>query len=145
MVRKLGADHVIDYTTDDFTKRAERYDLVFDVPGNHSLAACRRVLIPDGKYVLIGHDQFGARGRRVLGSLPRFMGLMAMSFFVRQLPTASFKLPAKADAMEVLRELLEAGKLTPIVDRTFPLAEVPEAIRYLGEGNPRGKVVVTIP
>jgi NADPH:quinone reductase-like Zn-dependent oxidoreductase len=143
MVRSLGADHVIDYTREDFTQGSERYDLIFDIPGNHSFSACRRALTPGGTYVLIGHENFGESGHRFLGLLPYFFKLMALSLFVSQLPKASFSMPSKKESMAVLKELLEAGKLTPIIDRTYPLSEVPEAMRYLIDGHPRGKVIIT--
>ena len=144
MLRSIGADQVIDYTQEDFTQSSERYDLIIDIPGNHSLSDCRRALTPKGTYVLIGHDHFGKSGHRFLGSLPRFLKLMVMSPFVSQLPDMSFSLPTKKDSMAVLKEFLEAGKLTPIIDRTYPLIKVPEAIRYLKEGHAQGKVVITV-
>jgi NADPH:quinone reductase-like Zn-dependent oxidoreductase len=143
MVQSLGADQVIDYTQEDFTQSGERYDLILDVPGNHSLSECRRALTPEGTYVLIGHDHFGVSGGRWLGSLPRFFKLVVMSPFVSQLPDLNFSIPSKKDSMAVLREFIEAGKITPVIDRTYPLAEVPEAIRYLEEGHVQGKVVIT--
>jgi NADPH:quinone reductase-like Zn-dependent oxidoreductase len=143
IVRSLGADHVIDYTQEDFTQGSERYDLIFDIPGNHSFSACRRALSPEGTYVLIGHENFGESGHRVLGLLPYFFKLMALSLFVSQLPKANFSMPSKKESMAVLKEFLEAGKLTPIIDRTFPLSEVPEAMRYLIDGQPRGRVIIT--
>ncbi len=144
MVRSLGADQVIDYTREDFTQRGERYDLIFDIPGNHPFSDCRRALTPSGKYVLIGHDLFGQGAGRWLGSIPRVLKLVALSPFVSQLPTPNFSMPNKKDSMAVLKELLEAGKLTPVIDRTYPLGEVPEAIRYLEEGHAQGKVVITV-
>jgi len=144
MVRALGADHVIDYTQEDFTQRSERYDLIFDVPGNHSFSVCRRALAPGGMYVLIGHEHFGQSGHRVWGLLPYFFKLMVLSLFVRQLPKANFSLPSKKESMAILKGFLEKGKLTPIIDRTYPLREVPEAMRYLQEGRPRGKIVITV-
>ena len=144
LMRSLGADHVVDFTREDFTQSGERYDLVFDVPGNHSLAECRRALLPHGHYVLIGHDHFGEGMRRWVGLLPRMFKLMAMSPFVGQLRGMGFSMPDKRESMEVLRGLLESGALTPHVDRSFPLSEVPEAIRYLQEGRALGKVVVTV-
>jgi NADPH:quinone reductase-like Zn-dependent oxidoreductase len=144
MVRSLGADRVIDYTVEDFTRSGERYDLIFDIPGNRPFADCRRVLAPDGKYVLIGHDRFGQGAGRWFGSVPHVLKLVALSPFVRQLPPPHFSMPNKKDQMALLRELLEAGKLTPVIDRTYPLGEVPEAIRYLEEGRARGKVVVSV-
>lgn len=144
-IQALGADRVIDFTREDFTRGDERFDVVLDVPGNHPFAAIRRVLAPEGRYVLIGHDAFGADGRLVLGSLPRFLGLMARSPFVPQLPKPNFSLPPKREAMALLTDLLENGTITPAVDRTFPLREVPAAIRYLQEGRACGKVVITVP
>ncbi len=143
LMRSLGADRVIDYTEEDFTRAAERYDLIVDLPGNHSLSECRRVLTPEGTYVLIGHDRFGAAGGRWFGSLPHFFRLMALAPFLRQLPNLSLSRPSKQDSMAVLRDLLETGKLTPVIDRTFPLDEVTGAIRYLAGGTARGKVVLT--
>jgi NADPH:quinone reductase-like Zn-dependent oxidoreductase len=144
MVRSLGADRLIDYTKEDFTQSGERYDLIFDIPGNRPFSACRRVLSSNGKYVLIGHDRFGQGAGRWLGSLPRVLKLVALSPFVSQLPTPNFSMPNKKDSMALLRELLEAGKLTPVIDRTYPLGEVSEAIRYLEEGRARGKVVISV-
>jgi NADPH:quinone reductase-like Zn-dependent oxidoreductase len=144
MVRSLGADRVIDYTQEDFTQGGERYDLIFDIPGNHPFSDCRRVLTPEGTYVLIGHDRFGQGAGRWLGSIPRVLKLVALSPFVSQLPTLNFSMPDKKNQMALLKELIEAGKLTPVIDRTYPLAEVPEAIRYLEEGHAKGKVVITV-
>jgi NADPH:quinone reductase-like Zn-dependent oxidoreductase len=143
MVRSLGADRVIDFTQEDFTRGSERYDLIVDIPGNHSFSDCRRALTSKGKYVLIGHDDFGASGRRLLGAVPQGLALLALSLFVDQLPKQGFSMPSRKDAMATLKELLEAGKLTPIVDRTYPLAEVKEALRYLQQGQPRGRVIIT--
>jgi NADPH:quinone reductase-like Zn-dependent oxidoreductase len=144
MVRSLGADRVIDYTKEDFTQSGERYDLIFDIPGNRPFADCRRVLTPDGKYVLIGHDRFGQGAGRWFGSLPRVLKLVVLSPFVSQLPSPNFSMPNKKNSMALLRELLEAGKLTPVIDRTYPLGEVSGAIHYLEEGRARGKVVVSV-
>lgn len=143
MIRALGADHVMDYTKEDFTQLGERYDLVFDVASNLSLAACKRVLAVKGVYVLIGHDHYGAVGGRVLGSLPRFFKLLALSPFVSHLPKMNFSVPRRQDTMVVLRDLLEAGKLTPVIDRAYPLNEAREAMRYLQAGQARGKIVIT--
>ena len=92
----------------------------------------------------MGHDHFGDAGVRWLGSLPRFFKLVVMSPFVSQLPDLNFSMPSKKDSMAVLREFIEAGKITPVVDRTFPLSEVPETIRYLEEEHAQGKVVITL-
>jgi NADPH:quinone reductase-like Zn-dependent oxidoreductase len=143
-VRSLGADRVLDYTREDFTRAGERYDLILDVPGNHSLSECLRALAPDGRYVLIGHDGFGDAAGRWLGSLPRFIGLMARSPFVRQLPRVRFSMPSKRESMAVLAELVEAGRLVPAIDRTYPLSEVREAIRHLESGTAGGKIVIAV-
>ncbi len=143
MIRSLGADPVIDYTQEDFTRRGERYDLIFDVASNLSLSACKHALMPTGVYVLIGHDHFADAAGRIFGSLPRFLKLVALSPFVRQLPNLNFSMPNKKDVMTVLKQFLEAGKLTPVIDRTYPLNEVPEAMRYLQGGRSRGKIIIT--
>jgi NADPH:quinone reductase-like Zn-dependent oxidoreductase len=144
MVRSIGADHVIDYTKEDFTQSGERYDLIFDIPGNHPFSACRRVLAPDGKYVLIGHDRFGQGAGRWFGSVPRVLKLVALSPFVSQIPTPHFSMPDKKNQMVVLKQLMESGKLTPVIDRTYSLGEAPEAIRYLEEGHAQGKVIISV-
>jgi NADPH:quinone reductase-like Zn-dependent oxidoreductase len=142
LVRSLGADAVIDYTREDFTRQGERYDLIVDIPGNRSFAECQRVLTPDGTYVLIGHDHYGHVGRRVLGSLPRFGRLGLRSLVDRRLRRGG-SAPSKREAMETLRAELAAGHLTPVVDRAFPLGQAGEAIRYLASGEPLGRVVLT--
>jgi NADPH:quinone reductase-like Zn-dependent oxidoreductase len=143
MIRSIGADRTIDYEQEDFTRSGERYDVVLDIAGNHPLREIRRALAPDGTYVLIGHDHYGASGHRWFGSMGRFAGLMVMAPFVNQLhPFRAAKDPG--DRLVVLTELIEAGKVMPVIDRTFPLSEVPDAIRYLEAGQVRGKLVVTI-
>jgi NADPH:quinone reductase-like Zn-dependent oxidoreductase len=143
LLRELGADEVIDYTRENFTERGVRYDLIFDIPGNYPFSECRRALSPDGKYILIGHEKFGESGKRTLGLIPHFFKLMFLSLFVKQLPKPNFSMPSKKDTMAVFRDFLEAGKITPVIDRTYPLSEAPEAIRYLMEGEPQGRVVIT--
>jgi NADPH:quinone reductase-like Zn-dependent oxidoreductase len=143
MIRSIGADRTIDYEQEDFTRSGERYDVVLDIAGNHRWPDIRRAVTPDGTYVLIGHDQYGASGHRWFGSLGRFAKLMVMAPFVNQLhPFRGVKDPG--DRLVVLKELIEAGKVTPVIDRTFPLSEVPDAIRYLESGQARGKLVVTV-
>ena len=143
MLRSIGADRVVDYTREDFTQSGERYDLIIDIAGTRPWSASRRALSPEGTYVLIGHDQYGGSGHRWFGSLGRFFKLMVVSPFVSQLhPFRAAKDPG--DRLIVMKELIEAGKITPVIDRTFPLSEVPEAIRYLGSGQVRGKVVITV-
>jgi NADPH:quinone reductase-like Zn-dependent oxidoreductase len=143
MLRAIGADQVLDYTREDFTRRDERYDFVLDIAGNHPWSECRRALTPDGTYVLSGFDQYGRSGHRWFGSLGRFARLMVISPVLRQVhPFRGAKDPG--DRLAVLKELIEAGTLTPVIDRTYPLAEVPEAIRYLESGQARGKIVISI-
>lgn len=143
MIRSLGADQVIDFTKEDFTQRGERFDLIFDVASTLSLDDCKRVLTPNGVYVLIGHDHFGKASGRVLGSLPRILGLVARAPFDVHLRKPSFKVPSKQDTIAVLKTLLESGKLTPIIARTFPLSEVAGAMRCLQEGRAVGRIVIT--
>ncbi len=143
MLRSIGADKVLDYTKEDFTRRDERYDVVLDIAGNHPWRECRRALAPGGTYVLSGFDQYGASGHRWFGSLGRFARLIVIAPFVNALhPFRGAKDPG--DRLVVLKELIETGKITPFIDRTFPLSEVPEAIRYLETGRARGKIVVTV-
>jgi len=143
MVRSIGADQVIDYMQEDFTQSGKRYDLILDVPGNHSFSALRRALTPKGTYVLIGHDRFGDSGRRWIGGIGQFLGQLVLSPFVSQRMAPRDSKETK-DRLGFLKELIEAGKITPVIDRTYPLSEVPEAIRYLEEGHARGKVVITV-
>jgi NADPH:quinone reductase-like Zn-dependent oxidoreductase len=144
MLRSIGADRVVDYAREDFTRTGEPYDAIMDIVGNHPWRDIRRAITPEGTYVLIGHDQYGAAGHRWFGSLGRFAKLMFISPFVRQLhPFRGAKDPG--DRLVVMKELIEAGKITPVIDRTFPLSEVPEAMRYLESGRVQGKVVITVP
>lgn len=143
MLRSLGADEVVDYTREDFTRRGVLYDLIFDVPGNYPVSACRRALKPDGRYVLIGHECYGESGKRVFGLIPHFLTLMVLSRFVKQLRGPGVPMPTKKEAIAVLRELLETGKITPIIDSTYPLSEVREALRHMIEDELQGKVIVT--
>ena len=142
-IRSLGADHVIDYTQENFTQGDQRYDLIFDIPGNNSFSDCKRVLTPEGKYILIAHDDYGKVGRRLFGSMPRFMGLMMRSFFQSHLYEVSTSFPSKLETMEILRGLLEDGKITPVIGKAFPLDDVGEAFRCLIEGQVLGKIVIT--
>ncbi len=139
----LGADETVDHQQVDVTRGGRRYDLVFDVVGSHPLAQWRRVLEPSGTYVLIGHDHFGAAGHRLLGSIPRFVGLMVRAPFVRQVRTQRVRRDT-VDFLATLTGLAERGLLTPVVDRTFPLAEAADAIAYLASGQARGRIVVTV-
>jgi NADPH:quinone reductase-like Zn-dependent oxidoreductase len=139
MVRSIGADHVIDYTREDFTKRGQRYDLIFDCVGNHSLSACRRVLNPKGFCVMVGDRS----GRGMLGLLARLIAALVMSWFVSQKLVTFLARPSRAD-LSIMRELMASGKVTPVIDKRYSLSEVPEAIRYIEEGHARGKVVITL-
>ena len=144
MLRSIGADQVIDYTEEDFTHGDERYDLILDIPGNRSFSDLGRVLAPDGTYILIGHDLFGAQGGRFIGSgIPRFIKLSVSSPFGKQ-QAAPRPTEDTTDPLVVLKELMETGDVTPVIDSTYPLSEAPEAIRYLVEGSAAGKVVITV-
>lgn len=143
VIRSIGADRVVDHLKEDFTKSGERYDVVLDIAGSHPWPDIRRALTPDGTYVLIGHDHYGGSGHRWFGSLGRFAKLILISPFVRQIhPFRGAKDPG--DRLAVMKELIEAGRITPVVDRTFPMREVPAAMRYLESGRALGKVVVTV-
>ena len=139
MVRSIGADEVIDYTRQDFTRSGQRYDLIFDVAANHSLSACRRVLTPNGILVMVGVKG----GRRMLPIVARLIAGVVYSRFASQKMLPFLAHNSKEDLL-VLKELIEAGKVTPVIDRTYPLSETPEAIRYLEQGHARGKVVITV-
>ena len=138
LVRSLGADRVIDYTQEDFTRREERYDLLLDNVENRSLAACRQVLTPGGTLVL--NSGTGVRGFRFYVRLVR---PLLLSPFVKHDLRRYLSTPNQSDLL-VLTEYAAAGKLRPVVDRTFPLAEVPAALRHIEGGHARGKVVITV-
>jgi NADPH:quinone reductase-like Zn-dependent oxidoreductase len=143
MLRSIGADRVLDYTKEDFTRSGARYDVILDIAGNHPRPDIKRALTPEGTFVLIGHDHYGGSGHRWFGSLGRFAKLIVISPFVPQLhPFRGAKDPG--DRLVVMKELIESGKVTPVIDRTFPLNEVPEAIRYLASGHALGKVIITV-
>ncbi len=139
MVRSIGADEVIDYTREDFTERGERYDLILDIAGTSPFARLRRALTPKGTIVLVG----GEGGGRLFGVVPRLLRAMILSPFVGH-ELRPFVSSENHEDMLVLGELAGAGKVTPTVDRTFPLAEVPEAMRYLEAGRARGKVLISL-
>jgi NADPH:quinone reductase-like Zn-dependent oxidoreductase len=141
MVRSLGADRVIDYTHEDFAEGAARYDVILDNVGNHSLSECRRVLNPEGKYVLIGGG--GLNDDRWLGPMRRLLEALVCSPFVSQHMGMMLAELNTAD-LTVLGDLMQTGKVTPVIDRHYRLSEVPAAIRYLEGGHARGKVVITV-
>jgi NADPH:quinone reductase-like Zn-dependent oxidoreductase len=141
MVRSLGADRVIDYTREDFTRLGPTYDLILDNVGNRSLAEFRRVLGPQGKYVMIGGG--GPNDGRWIGALGRPVLALAQSPFISQDMGMMLAELNKSDLV-LLGDLMQAGKVTPVIDRRYPLSEVPAAIRYLEEGHARGKVVIDV-
>jgi NADPH:quinone reductase-like Zn-dependent oxidoreductase len=133
--RKLGADHVIDYTLEDFTRSEQRYDLIFAANGYHPLSAYKRALRPKGTYVTAG------------GSLSQIMQAMLLGSWMSR--TGGKKMAAVTSKpnqkdLVFMKGLLETGKVKPVIDRRYSLSEVPEALRYLGEGHARGKIVVTV-
>ncbi len=141
MVRSLGADQVIDYTKEDFTKGAQRYDLILDNVANHSLLECRRALKPKGTYVLIGGG--GTNDQGLIGPLANPIKAMLLSPFVSQKMGMMLAELNKKD-LTILGDLMQSGKMTPVIDRTYPLSQIAEAIRYLEQGHARGKVVITV-
>src|SRR6266436_1925319 len=141
LVRSLGADHVIDYTKEDFTKSAERYDVMLDNVGNRTLSECKSVLTPNGKYVLIGGG--GASEQGLLGGLGKALWAMLFSKFVNQQMGMMMADPSQKD-LTILADMMQSGKLKPVIDRTYKLAEVPQAIQYLEQGHARGKVIITV-
>lgn len=139
IARSLGADRVIDYTREDFTRGDTRYDLLLDVAGSRRWSEYRRVLKPDGTLVIVG----APKGGRFLGPVRRMARLKLTSIPSSQKAVFFIVQPTEED-LDVLRDLLESGKVKPVIDRTYPLSEVKAAFDYLGEGHAQGKVVVTI-
>jgi NADPH:quinone reductase-like Zn-dependent oxidoreductase len=139
LVRSLGADHVIDYTQDDFAGGSSRYDLILDIGGNSSLTRLRRALSPSGTLVLIG----GEDGDRWTGGMGRQLRAIALSPFVGQRLTMKIPKENHAD-IERLAALIEAGEITPSIDKTYPLHDAPAAMRHLEAGRVRGKIVVSV-
>jgi len=140
LVRSIGADHVIDYTKEDYTKGTQRYDLIFDTIGNHSLSDHRRVLDPHGIFVIVratSNDPW-------IGPLARFLEGYAISPFVSQRFVGFIADANKTDDLNTLRDLMQAGMLRPVIDRQYSLSEVPVAIRYLEKGHARGKLVISL-
>ena len=139
MVRSLGADHVIDYTQEDFTRSEQKYDLLFQLAGTHSPSDCRRALTSKGTLVLSSGESDG----RWIGPVDRVVKAAVLSPFVSQ-KLGSFLARPSPDDLQFVKELIEAGKVKPVIDRTYSLSEVPDAIRYLEEGHARGKIVITV-
>jgi NADPH:quinone reductase-like Zn-dependent oxidoreductase len=139
LVRSLGADHIIDYTREDFTRGADRYDVILDAVGSRPFSACRRVMTPKGIFLPVGARPDG----RWLGPLPRLLTLLVSRPFVSQ--RILFFMPrVNPEDLTALAKLTEANQVTPVVDRVYPLSEAAQALRYLKEGHPRGKVVVRV-
>jgi NADPH:quinone reductase-like Zn-dependent oxidoreductase len=136
MLRSIGADHVIDYTQEDFTKSGKRYDLILDVAAHHSIFDYRRALSPNGIYVMVGGSKSAILQALFLGPLISLTGS-------KKLGINTWK-PNKKEDVDFLKELLEAGKVVPVIDRRYPLSAVPEALRYLEEGHNQGKLVITV-
>jgi NADPH:quinone reductase-like Zn-dependent oxidoreductase len=142
LVRSIGADHVIDYTKEDFTKGDQRYDVIFDNVGNHSFADRRRVLTPNGICVLAGIGGAGLHTEtwgRIVGNFKADL----WSRFVRQ-KFVRYVTKLDKEDLKLLSDRMQTGKLTPVIDRTYKLSEAAEAMRYFEEGHARGKVVITV-
>ena len=139
MVRSIGADHVIDYTREDFTKGGQRYDVVFQLAGTRSPSDCRNALTPEGTLILSS----GESGGRWTGPIGRILKAVMLSPFVRQ-RLAPFEAKPGQEDLQALNELIESGQVSPVIDRTYPLVETAEAIRYLEAGHARGKVVLAV-
>jgi NADPH:quinone reductase-like Zn-dependent oxidoreductase len=138
VVRSIGADHVIDYTREDFAQSGQRYDVMLDVVGSRSLSDCRRALTARGTYVLVGVLDLG----RWFG-LARQFKVLALSPFVRQTMRV-FIVRHNREDLVALKELVEAGKVTPVVDRSYELSEVPDALQHQGDGHTQGKTVIVM-
>jgi NADPH:quinone reductase-like Zn-dependent oxidoreductase len=136
MVRSIGADHVIDYTREDFTQNGQKYELILQLAGTRSPSDCRRALTSKGTLLLSSGDSSG----RWIGPVDRIIKAALLS----PQRLAAFETKRSKEYLRILKELIEAGKVTPVIDRTYSLGEVPDAIRYLEEGHARGKVVITV-
>jgi len=141
LVRSLGADRVIDYTKEDFAKGTERYDVILDNVPNHSLSECRQILNPNGKYVMIGGG--GPNDNRWIGPFGRVIHTLILSPFINQ-KMGMMMADANQNDLTILGDMMQSGKLKPVIDRTYKLDQVPDAIRYLEEGHARGKVVINV-
>jgi NADPH:quinone reductase-like Zn-dependent oxidoreductase len=142
LVQSLGADHVIDYTKEDFTKGNQKYDVILDNVANHSMSECRRVLTPNGIYVMIGGG--GAKEQGFVGALGKALNAAIYSRFVKQKMGMMMADPSTKD-LTLLADMMQSGKIKPVIDRTYKsLSNIPDAIRYLEEGHARGKVVITV-
>ena len=135
LMRSLGADHVIDYTQEDFTENGKQYDLILDVVAHRSVFAYKRALKPNGSYFFVG------------GSVATIFQILLLGPWIRRTTGKKIRILAvqpNTEDVDFMKELIEAGKVTPVIDRTYPLSEVPDAIGYVGEGHAKGKVVITV-
>jgi NADPH:quinone reductase-like Zn-dependent oxidoreductase len=135
LMRSLGADHVIDYTQEDFTENGKQYDLILDVVAHRSVFAYKRALRPNGSYFFVG------------GSVATIFQILLLGPWIRRTTGKKIRILAvqpNTEDVDFMKELSEAGKVTPVIDRTYPLSEVPDAIGYVGEGQAKGKVVITV-
>jgi NADPH:quinone reductase-like Zn-dependent oxidoreductase len=139
LVRSIGADRVIDYTRDDVTTGVQRYDLILDCVGSRPLSAWRRIMTAHGTFVAVG----ARPGSRWLGPLPYLIKLLVSSRFVSQ-KVVFFVARVTAEDLTALKELVESNKVTPVIDRGYPLSQAADAVRHLEDGHPRGKVVITL-
>jgi NADPH:quinone reductase-like Zn-dependent oxidoreductase len=137
-MRSIGADHVIDYTRDDFTRGTHRYDLILDVGGTRRLSAMRRALTPTGRIVMVA-PQPG----QWIGPIARILGAVITTRLGAK-PARAFLAQPNRDDLLVLKEFIEAGKVTPVIDRTYPFDQIPEAVRYVEAGHAQGKVVIKL-
>ncbi len=140
LVRSVGADYVVDYAHEDFSHSEQRYDLILDMGGNRTLSQLRSVLTPRGTLVLVGGE---GGGRWTGGAMGRSMRALVLSRFVSHNLRPLSSKPNKAD-LQYLTQLIEAGKLTPVIDKAYPLSQVPDAISYLHGGHAKGKLVITL-
>jgi NADPH:quinone reductase-like Zn-dependent oxidoreductase len=144
LVRSIGADHVIDYTKEDFTKSDQRYDVIFDNVCNHSFAERRRVLYPKGICVLAGMGGAGVKGSEAIGRIAgNLFTARALSSFTDQ-KFAQYRTKSSKQDLIMLGDLVKTGKLRPVIERTYKLSDAPEALRYLNEGHARGKVIIAV-
>jgi NADPH:quinone reductase-like Zn-dependent oxidoreductase len=143
LVRSLGADHVVDYTKEDFTNTGQRYDLIFDLVSNHSFSERRRILNPNGICLMIGVGGAGASGSQITGALAGALNAYVRSRFLSQ-KFNTFMAALTHQDLTVLSDLMQSGKVTPVIDRTYKLSETPDALRYLETGHARGKVVISV-
>jgi NADPH:quinone reductase-like Zn-dependent oxidoreductase len=139
LVRRIGAEHIVDYTREDFADGTHRYDAILDIAGNSSLSRLRRALTPRGTLVVVGGETEG----RLIGGFDRQLRAPVLSLVVSQ-KLSLLASKENADDLRILRDLIASGKVTPVIDRPYPLAETAAAITHLIEGHPRGKIVVTV-